>query len=126
MLRGDFGIAVLDYDYGPTDPATVTRDVNGPVMVIHIYAHELAKPARPAQPSEIGDKPGRIARQSKDGSVHIHNKGMWAVYLRTSSHADILKRSVDGGFPRDANNVPSTPSMNAKRTIGSSSTSVVI
>lgn len=91
MARGDPRSTVLNNEHRSTDSSAIACDENGTVMIVDIYADELAKSSRATEPSEVCDKSLRPACQTDDASVDVHNIGVGAVYFCACCESDVCR-----------------------------------
>ena len=58
-------------------------------MMVDVHAHELAETPRPPQLAEVCYEPRRVACETNNGSIHVHNERVRAVDFRSRGRADI-------------------------------------
>lgn len=86
---------MLDDDKGPTDSASITCNMDCPVMVISVYAHKLTEPSRSPKFAELADKANRVFCQTNDSPINVDNKGVWSVYFGACRKADVCIKNVN-------------------------------
>ena len=76
-------------NHRPTYTASIARDEHRSMVMIDVYANELAEATRAAKFAEILHEAGGIAGETNDGTVHVDDVGMRAVNLSASRGADV-------------------------------------
>ena len=64
------------------------------MVVIDVYAHELAQAACTTQLSKVVYEACRIPCEADDRAVYVHNVGVWAVDLGPCRRADVYESGV--------------------------------
>ena len=94
MLRSHFGFLVLDDNHGSADTTSITCNMYRAMVIVDVYADELADLASSSQSTEILHKSRRIARQTNDGAVNHNNIAALVVYLGTSRQTYVYNGSI--------------------------------
>lgn len=81
MLKGNPWLPILHNNGWSTNPSTVASDMNSTVVVVDIYADKFAEASSSSELAKLSDEFGRVARQSDNSPIHVHDEGMWSVYL---------------------------------------------
>jgi hypothetical protein len=89
MRCRDSGSSILYYDHRTANSATVTRDVNGTMMIVDVYAHKLTETPSPPKFSELFHKVQRIPGKPNDSTVHVNHESMGSVYFRSSGETNV-------------------------------------
>ena len=89
MFRSDPWKAALDDNHWSTDTPAVTCNQDRTVVIVDVYAHELAHSTSSTELPEIRHKAGRITRETDDRAVHVNDVGVRPINLRASSKSNI-------------------------------------
>ena len=87
------GSPIFHNDHGTADTSPVAGNVNGTVVVVDIYANELAKPSSSSKPPEVVDEATWVASETDDRPVDINDESPGCIYFGACCKTDVWKES---------------------------------
>lgn len=89
VISCDLWPLVLDNYHRSADTASIASNVYCMVVVIDVYANELAESTRSSESSKVCHEASWEASQADDGSIDVHDEGVVAVNFCSCCKANV-------------------------------------